>query len=76
VGGLLQIDPDERLSPFAALQHPFLATLVNVPLSLFNVDALYSSQYQKQLLENHKSNKRRGLATLTLNKLRKKLKSK
>lgn len=36
LSGLLQIDPDQRLTPVEALNHPFLSSLHNLPSSLLS----------------------------------------
>ena len=77
LAGLLQIDPDLRLTPFEALNHPFLSCIHNLPSSLLSVfvssnigAGSMSSTGGRGSSLNVATSKKRNTAILSLKKLR------
>lgn len=78
IGELLQLHPDSRVTPFEALQHPFLlqSQSYQVPVSLFHLDHVYGSQAQTQSNMQFVAKKKENAALASLGRLRKSFGSK
>lgn len=73
IGELLQLHPDTRMTPYDALQHPFLLNthMYQLPVSLFHLDHVYGSQVQTQSNLQFVAKKKENAALASLGRLRK-----
>ena len=73
IGELLQLHPDCRITPFEALQHPFLLSShsYQVPISLFQLEHVFGSQAQTQSNLQFVAKKKENAALASLGRLRK-----
>lgn len=78
IGELLQLHPDNRMTPYDALQHPFLlnSQSYQVPISLFHLEYMYGSQVQSQSNLQFVAKKKENAALVSLGRLRKSFSSK